>query len=295
MTPPTLPVTVILVTYNSEDVIGTALGSIDAGAEIIVVDNASDDATLDIVRAAGNVIVRSNDSNVGFGTACNIGARSASQPFLLFLNPDAQLQPGALQHLLAAAEAHPEAAAYNPRILDAEGNPSWRRRSRLLSPALNAKLKVRPQASCDLEMITGAALFCRAAAFWEIGGFDENIFLYCEDDDLAVRFRQHGYRLRHVHEAVVMHSGDASSPPSPEVTRFKSYHHMKSIIYALEKHGMAARPRLRRILHTCNLMWASLTANEAKRAKYRGYLEALRPSQATKKARRTTRPDALST
>ena len=90
-----MEVGIVIVSYNSAAVLGACLNSIPSGHEVIVVDNASHDASENIAAAAGAKVVR-NELNIGFGAACNIGARLLSSSHVLFLNPDAILEEGAL-------------------------------------------------------------------------------------------------------------------------------------------------------------------------------------------------------
>ncbi|MGI9388432.1 MAG: glycosyltransferase family 2 protein, partial [Boseongicola sp.] len=174
-----------------------------------------------------------------------------------------------------AADARPDYAAFNPRILLPNGHQFQRRMSRLLSPELNEKLRLPLTQDQDVEMLSGAALFCRRADFEAIGGFDENIFLFCEDDDLSLRLRQNGKSLGYVHDAVVEHDGGASTANNPSLEELKAYHFMKSNRYTMCKHAIAFERRYQ--LLQCGLKFAGglLALNRHQQAKYRGYLRAL--------------------
>ncbi len=265
---------VVVVTYNSADVIGAAIASIDEGAEIIVVDNASSDGTAAALAAQPVRLVK-NARNLGFGTACNVGAQAAEREFVLFLNPDAELMHGALDALVDAADARPECAAFNPRIIDSAGQQSQRRMSRLLAPEVNRRVRAPLTGDCDVEMLSGAALFCRRAAFDAVGGFDERIFLYCEDDDLAVRWRGAGHKLGYVHGAVVRHIGGASAPATADGERFKAYHFMRATRYTMAKHGRPFRRRYLTAQAGAKYLLALATFNGPQLWKYGGYLKAL--------------------
>ncbi|MGI9475485.1 MAG: glycosyltransferase family 2 protein [Hyphomicrobiaceae bacterium] len=275
----TVPVSVVVVTYNSASIVLDAVHSIDPRAEIIVVDNDSTDETIERLRGAKVRVIR-NDRNVGFGRACNIGAAQCARPFLFFLNPDARLRPDALDRLIRAALSRPVYAAFNPRILTPDGHQFQRKMSRLLPPELNAKLRAPLCRDQDVEMLSGAALFCRRDAFEVIGGFDEKIFLFCEDDDLSLRFRQIGMSLGYVHDAIVEHVGGASTATNPELAELRAYHLMKSSRYAMRKHAIAFERRHQ--LFQCALKFAAglLALDRYRQAKYRGYLKALIESEA---------------
>lgn len=223
------PVTVIIVVHGGEHV-GRCLGSLAAQSllpdRIILLDTASpDDAVAASRRAiaadprlAGRAEVRPLGANLGFAAACNIGLALADTPLVALLNPDAFAEPEWLARLVAAAAAHPAAAAFGsrqmlaeqPDVLDGLGDCyhlaglAWRGgHGRRLRPA-------------DLE---GREIFsaCAAAALYRrdavlgVGGFDEVFFCYMEDVDLGFRLRLAGHTARSVPDAVVHHVGAASS------------------------------------------------------------------------------------
>lgn len=273
------PVSVIIVAHNSASVVLDAVHSVDPRAEIIVVDNNSTDATRELLQDT-NVRLITNDRNVGFGRACNIGAAACDRAFMLFLNPDARLRSDALGRLVRSAASRPDYAAFNPRILQPDGRQFQRKMSRLLPSELNEELRRPLCRDQDVEILSGAALFCRRDAFEAIGGFDRNIFLFCEDDDLSLRFRQNGHSLGYIHDAVVEHVGGASTAETPDLEEIKAYHSMKSRRYAMRKHAIAFRRRYQ--LLQCGLKFACglLVWDRRQQAKYRGYLKALVETEA---------------
>lgn len=230
-------VTVVVVTYNSAGVLGDALASVPDGVPTVVVDNASADGSVAIARDHGAKIVEAGD-NLGFGTACNRGAAKADTPFVLFLNPDARLLPDTLPTLLAEARLRPEAAAFGPCIVDADGIVELPRARTLLDdgPAMMAEL---PASGGEVDFLSGACLLVRRGAFLAIGGFDEAIFLYLEDDDLCLRLRNEGHALRLVPDARVVHIQGTSSPPSRTGLELRNHHTMASHVYLARKHGIA--------------------------------------------------------
>ena len=125
-------VTVISVCFNSMAVLPAMLASLPEGTSAVIVDNASTDpsAVAEVAASHCAKLIRNTD-NKGFGIACNQGAAEALTEFLLFLNPDASLGPGALEALVAAAIRHPDAVAMNPRIEEADGSPDFKRGSAL--------------------------------------------------------------------------------------------------------------------------------------------------------------------
>ena len=173
--------------------------------------------------------------NEGFGRACNRAAALATTPFLFFLNPDARLDADCLVQLLLAAERYPDASAFNPRITNAEGHAFFRRSSVLL-PRSEWMPRGCPEKDQQVGILSGAALFCRRELFQRIGGFDPALFLYYEDDDLALRLKQHG-PLMFIHAAIVRHMHGLSSPRTIEIARIKTYHDARSRVYVMRKHG----------------------------------------------------------
>lgn len=232
-------VTIVTVCYNSEAVLPAMLASVPEGARVIIVDNAS--KTRDGVRAIATrhgARLIEMDANMGFGVACNAGAAAAETEFVLFLNPDAALRPGALEALRDAARRYPQAAAFNPRITHEDGSVHFKRRSNLL-PRGEWLPRGWPEAEGEVPVLVGSAIFITKANFDAVGGFDPHIFLYYEDDDLSLRLRRAIGPLIFVPGAEVMHMGGASSARSVAVARIKGHHLGRSRVYAAVKHGVA--------------------------------------------------------
>jgi GT2 family glycosyltransferase len=236
-TRPPARTTIITVSHNSAGVLGAMLGSVPPGVEVIVVDNASRDESRDIAHRAGALVVP-QAVNLGFGAACNVGAALARGEFLFFLNPDAELSTDSIAELEAAADRHPTASAFNPAITGRNGRRYFKHRTVLL-PRKAWMKRGWPAGECEIPVLSGAALFCRRSAFETVGGFDEAIFLYHEDDDLALRLKAGCGPLMFAPGAVVRHLEGTGSPRSPEGAAFKAFHLARSRIYAMHKHGRA--------------------------------------------------------
>lgn len=128
-----------------------------------------------------------SDSNLGFGQANNALARQARSPWLLLLNPDTALLPGALEKVLEAAAADSEGAAWEFRQRPFEHPKNYHPISR------------------ETDWVSGAAVLLRRRAFEQIGGFEPRLFLYGEDVDLSWRLRAAGWKLRYLPQACVVH------------------------------------------------------------------------------------------
>jgi N-acetylglucosaminyl-diphospho-decaprenol L-rhamnosyltransferase len=228
-------VTIVTVSYNSAPVLDGLLDSAPPGVAIVVVDNGGSDDTADVALRHG-ARLRRLDANQGFGRGCNAGAELAATEFLFFVNPDARLDEGCIEALVAFTDAHPDAAAANPRIVKPNGKTEFKRRS-ILVPRAEWLQNGPPDGEAPIIVLLGGAIFVRRSAFEAVGGFDPAIFLYHEDDDISVRLRRQCGPVWFVPGAEVRHMAGHSSGRSPTVAAFKGYHMARSRIYALAKHG----------------------------------------------------------
>ena len=224
MTPPDL--SVVVLTYNTRKLTLACLRSLYAQAEIarcevIVVDNASGDRTAEAVAEEypEAQLIRA-PKNLGFGGGNNLGLIAARGRHVLLLNSDTEVQPGALSALIEFMDAHPEAGACGPMLLNTDGSlqPSGRplptagsvfldmtrlyrltRRDVFVEPGRDYNQVKR------VGEISGAALLIRHALYERIGGFDTGLFLFYEDVDLCKRVGDAGFGVFYVPEAKVMH------------------------------------------------------------------------------------------
>ncbi|WP_138934799.1 glycosyltransferase family 2 protein [Roseovarius arcticus] len=237
---PSERVTIVSVAYNSAAVLDTMLASVPVETPVVIFDNASQDRPQlrDVIAIrGGNTHLVESDENLGFGAGCNGGAARAETEFLLFLNPDTALFPDTLERLIFAADQHPAATAFNPRILDDDGTAILKRRSDLV-PRRAWLPRSALTHDTVVPILSGAALFVRRDDFDAVGGFDPRIFLFFEDDDLSVRLSETRGNLMYVHDARVRHVGGASSEWSPKGERLKNWHWGFSQIYTMRKHGL---------------------------------------------------------
>lgn len=229
--------TIITVSYNSERVLPRMLASVPEGVRVVIVDNASTDRTsIRQLAAEHDAKLIELSENKGFGSACNIGAAEARTEFLLFLNPDVEIRPQALEVLRDASARYPKASAFNPRILKENGSTRLKRYSNLL-PRSEWLPRTKHLADCEVPVLAGSAIFLRKVEFDAIGGFDPLIFLYYEDDDLSLRLRRERGPLYFISSAEVIHTGGVSSARSVDVARIKGYHLGRSRVYCSVKHS----------------------------------------------------------
>jgi GT2 family glycosyltransferase len=232
-------VAVIVVTYNSADDIEGLIASLRPEARnsrlhVIVVDNASTDGTLDLVRRHEDVVAVRGGGNLGYAGGINAAmAHVGPDEDILILNPDLRVHRGAVERMRRALAADPGVGVVAPRIRDDEGRtspslhneptaarafadavlgPIWPTRPAALSEWIRDDAAYRVPR--DADWASGAALLVRAEVARRIGEWDERFFLYSEETDYCRRVRDSGFRIRYDPAAVVSHSqgGSGSSP-----------------------------------------------------------------------------------
>ncbi|MFB0492560.1 N-acetylglucosaminyl-diphospho-decaprenol L-rhamnosyltransferase [Methylobacterium sp. OAE515] len=230
----------IVVAHDSADMLPGCLAAL-AGQHVpaIVVDNASRDASASVAEAAGAQVIR-NARNEGYGRANNRGVRAAeTAEHVLIVNPDVILRPGSVDALLDAARSWPDAGLLAPRLIEPDGRYFFQARSLLASYLTNPTGRLAlPQGDACAPFLSGACLMMPRALFLDLGGFDENIFLFYEDDDLCRRVADRGRALIHVHRAEALHGRGRSSAPEPGRVFRARWHQAWSRAYVSRKYGL---------------------------------------------------------
>ena len=229
---------IVIVNWNTRELLADCLSSVISGqlpltdhcqltTETFVIDNASTDGSAAMVRERfpwARLI--ENAENVGFARANNQGIALAAGRYVLLLNPDTVVHPGALAALVAFMDAHSAVGACGARLLNADGS---------LQPACSPMLtpgrefwrllfldRLWPRATYPItrwntikprrvEVIKGACLLLRRKALDQVGVLDESYFMYTEEVDLCYRLAQAGWELWYVPAAAITHFGEASS------------------------------------------------------------------------------------
>ena len=232
-------VSAIVVTFDSAHALPDCLGALREGnVTTLVVDNASTDGTIAIAEGQGVRVIR-NARNEGYGRANNIGARAADTPFLLIVNPDVIMDRGAVAHLLDAAGRYPDAGFFAPQVIEPDGRVFFQPRSLLSSYLTNPQGKlVLPEGEACAPFFSGACFLMRRDLYERLGGFDENIFLFYEDDDLCRRIADSGSALVYVPQAIVRHGRGRSSGPKPGRIFKSRWHQAWSRAYVSRKYGL---------------------------------------------------------
>jgi GT2 family glycosyltransferase len=263
----------VVVSYNSEAVLGDCLKRIPRHYEIIVVDNASEDKSTEVAKSYATHVI-SNAENLGFGAACNQGARLLTTTHVFFLNPDAHLSQGALYELEKAIEKFPDAGGFGPRVKNLGQTKSFRSKSYIQQGRYLEDCQV-PTNYAEVDFIDGAALICNRDLFLNLHGFDENIFLYYEDDDLSYRIRCCGKALIYVPQALVLHAKKSSSKPKFRLHYLRSWHETRSRMKLSKKYGLPfdhGREKKRALIR---LFRSVITLKFRQAARYLGVTHAL--------------------
>ncbi|RME78892.1 MAG: glycosyltransferase family 2 protein [Chloroflexi bacterium] len=269
---------IIIVSWNTVDLLRRCLASVyadlpPAEMEVLVVDNASTDGSPEMVRAEfPQVTLLVNRQNVGFAAANNQAIRQSQGRYVLLLNPDTEVKPGALSTLLHFMDAHPEAGGCGPRLLNPDGSLQT---SCYPAPTLARELwrllhldRVRPygvyrmddwpqNVPREVDVLLGACLLVRREAFQQVGLLSEDYFIYSEEVDLCYRLRQAGWSLVWVPQAQVVHFGGQSTRQVAAEMFLHLYR--GKLLYFRKNHGWASAQIYRLILLVTALARLALT------------------------------------
>lgn len=239
-------ITIIIVNWNGAPFLERCLSSLMAQtvapAEIILVDNASTDDSLEIARRFPSVRLLAQEQNTGFARGNNLAIEAASpdSEWVALLNPDAFADPRWLEELLAAVYRNPGFDLFASRLLDAgdasrldgagdafhmSGLP-WR-------IAHGAPVAADAEGEREVFSPCAAAAMYRRRVLQEAGGFDEDYFCYSEDVDLGFRLRLRGYRCLHVPLSVAHHVGSGTT--GGQHSDFAVYHGHRNLVWTYVK------------------------------------------------------------
>jgi GT2 family glycosyltransferase len=216
-------VTVVVVTWRGRRWLDACLDSIDAEVEgpVLVVDNASDDGTAEVLAGRSGIEVIRLAENRGFAGGVAVGLDHVRTPFALLVNDDARLEPGCMAALMAAFDG-PDGrslGACTAKLLLEDGRINNAGGALLqdgygYDRGLGDPDDGRWDTAEDVEAFCGGAAMLRLDAVRAVGGFPSRFFLYYEDTDTSLRLRRAGWRIRYVPGARVVHLHAASSDPS---------------------------------------------------------------------------------
>jgi len=253
---------IIVVGWNVRDLLAGTLATLPDGArpltwEAVVVDNASTDGSPEMVaQVFPQVRLIRNTDNRGFARSNNQGIGASHGEYLLLLNSDTVVPPGALAALVAFMEKHPQAGACAPRLLQSNGQPQayafgedptlgylFRRgMNRLIGRPIHDWNTTQTQ---EVDWVSGACLLARREAIDQVGGLDEGIFMYFEDNDWCLCMRQAGWKVYYHPQVEITHIGGQSVAQNPAARQ--AYYQSLDHFYA-KHYGPLARALLRLLL-----------------------------------------------
>lgn len=226
-----MDLSIIIVNYNVKEFLQNLLHSIqkaaiDISTEIIIVDNASDDGSVELIKNKfPSVNLIENKINVGFGKANNQALKFARGDFILLINPDAVVSEDTLNKMISFLKEHQDAGVAGCKILNADGTlqlacrrsfpgpwTSFTKVTGLSSLFPKSKLFARynltyldENKTYEVDAISGSFMMLKKEVLEKVGGFDEQFFMYGEDLDLCYRVQKAGYKVYYVHTTQVIH------------------------------------------------------------------------------------------
>ncbi len=247
-------VAVVVVNYNAGLLLTECiLAALKQAQQIIVVDNASSDSSLSELETRlateNRLQVTRLDNNIGFAAGCNVGLAASTQPYILFLNPDCILSTDTLQRMVQVIESDPHIGMVGGYLTNSDGSEQgggrraiptpWRAFVRAFGLYRLAKYwpqvffdfhldkQPLPQVPIEVEAISGALMLVRREAINDVGTWDENYFLHCEDLDWCMRFKQKNWKIVFVPDAPVTHFQGTCSRSRPF---FVAWHKHKGML-----------------------------------------------------------------
>ena len=242
-----MDVSIIIVSYNVRYFLRQCLESVwnsvrksGLSVEVFVVDNNSSDHSVGYLRASfpahryPNLNLIANTQNVGFGRANNQALQKATGRYVLFLNPDTIITEDTLSDCFGFAESHPDTGAIGVKMLSSRGTFSLESRRGLPTPwvafcKMSGLCSIFPKSrwlghyymryldereAAEIEIVSGAFMFCNHDALTRTGGFDEQFFMYGEDIDLSYRLLLEGYHNWYVPTPIVHYKGESTQKGS---------------------------------------------------------------------------------
>ncbi len=223
-----MDLTIIIPSFNTKDLLDQCLSSIDTSLkgsaltyEVIVVDNASTDGSIQLLNTKYKRVIKIlNDKNIGYGKANNLGIQKAKGNHILLLNSDIEVLDNAIGKLYEFGADKPK-AFIGGKLLNTDKTPQSSCGPFYTLPVVAIMLFLKgdtlgitrssPDRITYTDWVSGACLFAAKSAFLDVGLFDESIFMYMEEIDLLYRARKKGYGTFFYPDARFIHVGAASS------------------------------------------------------------------------------------
>jgi hypothetical protein len=242
----------IIVSFNNGEVLPSCIGSIYANVErshfeIIVSDNGSTDGSDRLIRNRWpDITLIENRKNLGFASAVNRGIVVARGRYVVLMNSDAELTPGAIEAIGRFMDEHPDVAISGGRLIDPDGTPQ---NSAAALPGMATEFGLKPVLKLlfpgrfpgratgrdhpfDVDSIIGALMVVRADAIRRVGGLDEDYFFFLEETDWCLRMKRNGMRVVVFPEARIIHHQGKTAKRFPTRAKIEYY---RSLITFMEK------------------------------------------------------------
>jgi hypothetical protein len=226
-----LDLSIIIVNYNVKEFLQNLIHSIEKASariskEIIVVDNASDDGSIEFLKEKfAQIRLISNNSNLGFGKANNLGMKEAAGKYFLLINPDTIVAEDTFDKMIKFFEEHSDVGLAGCKILNPDGSlqlacrrsfpgpwTSFTKVTGLSNLFPKSKLFARynltyldENQTYEVDAISGSFMMLRKEVYEKVGGFDEQFFMYGEDLDLCYRIQKAGFKVFYFHDTQIIH------------------------------------------------------------------------------------------
>ncbi len=304
MTQPTPDVSVIIVSYNTRDLLRECLHSVQAGtsalnAEILVVDNASTDGSpAMITQEFPGVRLFESHVNLGFGAANNCAFEGALGRYFVLLNSDAFLAPEAIALAVQHMDANPNCGMGGGRLVGRDG--SWQPSGRTFHSVLRDAIVLTGLAAkfprsrffggldrtwadehtpAEVDWVPGAFGIIRPEALRKVGNFDPDFFLYYEEVDLCFRLKQAGYTICYWPDVVITHIGGESSRQltslafSPQSSQVVLWRMRSTLLYYRKHHGWQAwlAKSMEKLLYRITILRNHFSAKDWRHQRERHY------------------------
>ena len=220
-------ITVIFVSFHSDEIIEKSIATIDQEIQIIVVENSRNlSLKTNLEKKYTNIKVVIPNENLGNGAGINYGLKNTKTKYALYLDVDTELYPDTIKNLILAAKEIKRFSILAPKINNFEY-----RNECYLESGDNKKYS-------NMRFVTGCALFFDLKLFEEVGFFDEKIFLYFEENDFYERCLKKGKSIFLINNSIINHKGNASVNKvyEDEIEINRNWHLMWSTFYYYKKH-----------------------------------------------------------
>ena len=241
-----MDLSIIIVNYNVKEFLQNLIHSIEKASsnltkEIFIIDNASDDGSVDFIKEKfPQIKLFANQKNLGFGKANNIGLKEATGKYILLINPDTIVAEDTFEKMIQFFESNKNVGLAGCKILNPDGTlqlacrrsfpgpwTSFTKVTGLSSLFPNSKIFARynltyldENQTYEVDAISGSFMMMRKEVYDKVGGFDEQFFMYGEDLDLCYRIQKAGYKVFYVHTTQIIHyKGESTKRSSLDETK----------------------------------------------------------------------------